>query len=250
MRCQHDPWRKTLRRLAMAGLVGGMGLALGACGTPGQDLTIQVAPAPPISPEVQVGAEVGRLLSPDAGISKQAERRLLALTGEDLERFLAYALALEGESDMRLFNILDEHHALPELGSGVLLSFLLWKSAPPERFYRMKAQSRLIVMATADPEPLIQRLGVGGKEVDVLAAVLATTQTEAAVPALLQRYRSTGNPRSRAAAAAALGVIAGEEHRPRPSGRAQDLERDATAIEAWYRERLEMKEDAATEDTK
>lgn len=223
-------------------LSGAMTVALAACGTPGQDLKVQLAPAPSISQEVQVGAEVGRLLAPDADVSKTAERRLIALTGADLEDFLVYARTLEGERDMRLLNVLDEHHALPDLDTEALLGFLLWKSARPERFYRMKAQSRLIDLATADPKPLILRLDRGGEEVDVLAVVLAITGTEAAVPVLLRRYRTTSDARSRAAAAAALGMIAGEEHRPRPSGRPQDLARDAAAIEAWYEERLEMQE--------
>lgn len=242
-----DPGRSPLGWGLLAGLLGACSSALFGCGTPGQDLQIHPEPAPRISQEVQVGAEVGRLLSADPDVSKSAERRLIALTGEDLERFLAYARTLQGEHDLRLLNVLDEHHALPSLETEALLDFLLWKSTRPERFYRMKAQSRLIDMATSDPRPLIRRLGVGGTEVNVLAVVLAITRTEAAVPTLLQRYRTTADSASRAAAAAALGMIAGEEYRPRPSGRQQDLDRDAASIEAWYRERLEMQEDAEVE---
>jgi hypothetical protein len=229
--------RFRLRGFVPLGLV-----CLAACTTPGQDLDLRVQPAPTLSPRVQVGAEIGRLLSPDPATSKQAEKRLVALTGEDLVAFLAYADTLQGEQDLRLLNVLDEHHALPELGTRAEIDFLLWKAALPERFYTMKAHSRLIDLAQQDPQPLIERLRLGGENVDVLGVVLALTHTEAAVPALLERYRSTQVPGERAAAAEALGMIAGEERRPRPSGRPDDIESDAAAIEAWYLERVAERE--------
>ena len=215
-----------------------------ACGTPGQDLDVRVQPAPQVQPEYLVGAEVGRLLSPDDQVSKAAERRLVALTGERKDRLLTYVATLEGERDVRLLNVLDEHHALPEMTTQEQIEFLLWKASQPERFYSMKAQSRLIDIARRDPQALIDRLDQGGPNVDVLGVVLAITRTEEAVPALLRRYRTTRDSRARSATAEALGMIAGDERRPRPSGRAQDIERDAAAIEAWYQERQEAKADA------
>lgn len=219
--------------------------AAGGCGTPGQDLDVRVAAPPAVAESVQVGAEVGRLLSPDPDASRAAEKRLVALTGDDLQAFLAYAQSLEGERDMRLLNVLDEHHALPALTVEEKLEFLLWKSARKERFYVMKAQSRLMDMAREDPAPLIARLARGGSEADVLGVALAVTRTEAAIPVLIDRYRRTTDRDTRAATAEALALMAGPELRPRASGRPQDIGRDADALAAWYEERLQQREDAA-----
>ena len=118
MSCTFDHRLSIPRGAWLTGLTGGVVVALAACGTPGQDLKIQLEPAPVISTEIQIGAEVGRLLGPDPEISKAAEKRLIALTGEALERFLTYARTLEGERDMRLLNVLDEHHAAIVQGIG------------------------------------------------------------------------------------------------------------------------------------
>jgi len=219
-------------------------VSLVACGTPGQDLDVRAQRAPQVAESVQIGSEVGRLLSPDPEVSLSAEKRLVALTGKDLEGFLAYAESLEGERDMRLLNVLDEHHALPTMSAEDKVEFLLWKSARKERFFMMKAQSRLMDMARDDPSPLIARLARGGREADVLGVALAVTHTEAAIPVLIDRYRRTTDRGSRAAAAEALGVLAGDSLRPRTSGRPQDIGRDADALEAWYAERRERAEDA------
>jgi hypothetical protein len=235
------------RRLAV--LLGAAAVTLAACTTPGQDLDVRVRSAPVVAPEVQIGAEVGRLLAPDEQTSRAAQRRLVALTGEDRDRLLTYAKTLRQERDPRLLNVLDEHHALPELGTRERIEFLLWKAHLPERFYAMKAQSRLIDMARSDPAPLIARLAEGGDRVDVLSVVLAITKTRSAVPVLLQRYRTTTDPRTRSTAAEALGRIAGEERRPRPSGSPEDIERDAQIIRDWYEEQLEIQRDSTVGDT-
>ena len=108
----------------------------------------------------------------------------------------------------------------------------------------MKAQSRLIDLAKTNPDPIIARVRADAPGADVLGVVLAITRTLPAVPALIERYRSTADPRSRAAAAEALGLFAGEEFRPRPSGSPTEIGRDAETLEAWYREEIEREEDA------
>lgn len=228
-------------------LAGGLAcwLSLPGCGTPGQDLQVNVQSAPRIDARTLIGEEVGRLLSPDPDTSKRAEKRLVALTGEDRDRFLTYAATLHGERDLRLLNVLDEHQALPPIGVEERLDFLLWKAALPERFYLMKSQSRLIDLARTDPAPMIERVRNDAPGSDVLGVVLAITNTLDGVPALIQRYRSTSNPRSRAAAAEALGLFAGEEFRPRPSGSSGEIAKDAEALEAWYQDEVERREDAA-----
>jgi hypothetical protein len=231
--------KEVLRFLGLA-----TALCVGGCGTPGQDLQVKVPAAPRVDSRVLVGEEVGRLLSPDPETSKAAEKRLIALTGEDRESFLTYARTLQGEHDPRLLNVLDEHQALPPLDVEDRLDFLLWKAALPERFYLMKSQSRLIDLARTDPDPMIARVRRDAPGSDVLGVVLAITKTMPAVPALIERYRSTGNGRSRAAAAEALGLFAGEEFRPRPSGSGAEIARDAAALEAWYRDEIERLEDA------
>jgi len=235
----------SVRRLALFCVaIPAVVLSSTGCGTPGQDLRVQVESAPVVSGRIQTGAEVGRLLSPDPETSHQAERRLEALTGEALERFLAYARSLEGEHDMRLLSVLDEHHALPELTTDETLEFLLWKAQRSERSYVIKAMNHLTDMARTDPAPLVARLRRGGSEVDILGVVLAMTRTLEAVPPLIDRYRHTTDARSRVAAAEALATFAGEEHRPRSAGRAQDINRDADALAAWYVAQMEMKADA------
>lgn len=218
-------------------------LGVAACGSPGRDVVVDVAPAPKVPPRLEVAQEVGRLLSSDPATSKAAERRLLALTDEDRDRFLAYAATLHGEHDMRLLNVLDEQQALPDLPPDVHLDFLLWKAARPERFYVVKAQSRLMGMARKDPAPLIARMQRGGPGTDVLEIALALSGRPEAFDALLARYRGASGTRDRAAAAEALGLLAGAEHRPRASGSPAEIEHDAAALEAWHKEKLELEAD-------
>ena len=220
-------------------------LWLGACGSPGRDLVVDVPDVPVIVPRYEVGAEVGRLLSADPTSSQDAEARLIALVEEPRERFLAYAASLQGERDMRLLHVLDEHHALPELTPTERLDFLLWKAARPERFYVMKAQSRLMEMAREDPAPLIARLREAGPGSDMLGVALAMSGRREAFPVLLDRYRAAPTPGERAGLAEALGILAGEERRPRATGSAAEIARDAAALEAWYRDQLERAADAA-----
>ncbi len=220
-------------------------LGLAACGSPGRDLVVRVEPAPVMPASYPVGAEVGRLLSADPAISKAAEARLIALDGEAKAGLLTYVATLGAERDLRLLHVLDEHHALPELPIEAHLDFLLWKAARPERFYVMKAQSRLIDLARADPAPLIARLERGAPGSDVLAVVLAVSGTRQAVPALVDRYRHAVHGTERAAAAEALGMLAGATRRPRATGSAAQIARNADALDAWYREQLDLEAEAA-----
>ncbi len=227
------------RRNASAALLTLL-LGLGACGSTVEDVRVDVPPVPRIPERVQIAQDVGQLLAPDPERSKAAGRRLMALDGEDRQRFLDYVATLEGERDLRLLNVLDEQHALPEMSVGDQLDFLLWKSAHPERFYVMKAQSRLIDLARKQPDAIIGRLGEGGRNAELLGVVLALAGTQQAMPALIERYELAESQRERAAAAEALGILAGEERRPRPSGTREEIARDAAALEAWYAEQLEL----------
>jgi len=217
-----------------------MWLLAGGCGSTAADVRLDAPTVPRVPERVQVAEEVGRLLSPDPALSKAAARRLVALEGERQEEFLAYAKTLEGERDPRLLNVLDEHQALPAMPTAERIDFLLWKAARPERFYVMKAQSRLIDLAREDPDALIARVQEGGEGADVLAVVLAVTRTQKALPALLGRYRDATSQRERAATAEALGILAGEERRPRASGTPEEIAGDAATLEAWYREQLDL----------
>lgn len=216
-----------------------------SCGTPGQDLEVKVAPAPVMPASYPVGVEVGRLLSADPATSEAAQARLIALDGEDKRAFLSYVQTLGAERDLRLLHVLDEHHALPDMPTEARLDFLLWKAARPERFYVMKAQSRLIDMARADPKPLTQRLEQGASGSEVLAVVLALSGTYEAFPALIRRYRTTTDAGERAAAAEAIGILAGNARRPRATGSNAEIRRNADALDAWYQERLDREDEAA-----
>ncbi len=223
----------TLRPLSVV-----LALLVGGCGSTAADVRVDAPPVPRVPARMQVAEEVGRLLAPDPAVSKAAERRLISLDGDDRQAFLDYVETLQGERDLRLLNVLDEHHALPAMSVDEQLDFLLWKSARPERFYVMKAQSRLIDLAKKDPEALIARLGRGGPSAEVLGVVLAVSKTTRALPALLERYRFPASQRERAAAAEALGLLAGAERRPRASGSREEIARDAAVLEAWYEEQL------------
>lgn len=220
-------------------------LLLTACGTPGQDLRVDVAPAPVLPASYPVGEDVGRLLSADPDVSGAAEARLLALDGERREALLTYAKTLPRERDLRWLHVLDEHHALPELAPEDRLDFLLWKTARPERTFAMKAQSQLMDMAREDPTPLIARMRAGEPGSDVLAIVLGVTQTRSAFPALLDRYRNAYDVGQRAAPAEALGMLVGSGRAPRVNGSPQEIARDADALESWYREQLEIEAERA-----
>lgn len=219
--------------------------AFAACGTPGQDLRVDVDPAPVLPSSYPVGEEVGRLLSSDPGASAGAESRLLALDGERRDALLSYAKTLPRERDLRWLHVLDEHHALPELSASERLDFLLWKTARPERTFAMKAQSQLMDMARDDPAPLIARMREGEAGSDVLAIVLGVTGTRVAFPALLERYRGSFDATQRAAAAEALGMLAGDGRTPRVNGSPQEIARDADMLDAWYREQLEIEAERA-----
>jgi len=216
------------------------------CGTPGQDLVVDVDPAPVLPSSYPVGEEIGRLLSSDPAASEAAEARLIALDGARKQQLLSYAQTLKGERDLRFLHVLDEHHALPPLTPQERLDFLLWKAARPERFYVMKAQSRLMDMARRDPTPLIARLQSGAPGGDTLAIVLGVSGTREAFPVLLERYRTAFGARERAAAAEALGMLQGAGRTPRLQGGAREIARDADELEAWYREQLEMEAEAAS----
>jgi hypothetical protein len=215
------------------------------CGTPGRNLRVDVGPAPEHTPTVRMGEEIGRLLSPDPEVSRAAEQRLIALDLAGRDRLVAHAATLEGERDVRLLNVLDEHHALPDMPPQALLDFLLWKARRPERFYVMKAQSRLLDMARTEPDAMLVRLAGGGPDFGILAVVLGLAGRREAMAVLLERYRHTTSDRERAAAAEALGQLAGAALRPRPRGSARDIARDADALEDWYERTREQAVGAA-----
>ncbi len=226
-----------LAAVALAAVVGG-------CGSPGRGIRVDVPKARAPSVTAQVGEEVGRLLSPDLEVSRAAEKRLLALDPEGRDRLVAYTNGLQGERDVRLLNVLDEHHALPEMPIEDTLDFLIWKATRPERYYVIKAQSRLMDLARTDPQPLVDRMAREGPGFPVLAVVLGLNDRQEALPALLDRYRRTDDSRERSAAAEALGRLV-PQHRPRAAGPPGEIARDAAAIEAWYRDRKERAAEAA-----
>lgn len=213
---------------------------LTACGSPGRNIPVDVQAAPEIPPRLRMGEEVGRLLSPEPQVSKAAERRLMALDEEGRDRLVTYAGTLEGERDVRLLNVLDEHHALPDMPVDQTLDFLIWKAARPERFYVMKAQSRLLDLTRRDPKAVMARARRGGPGFEMLAVVLASSGTREAVPVLVERYRRTTESEERAAAAAALARLTDGAVQPRPAGPRQEIARDAQAVEDWYRDLLEQ----------
>ncbi len=229
----------TVRHAARVLALGVLAVATG-CGTPGQDLGVDVAPAPVLPASYPVGEEVGRLLSADPEASRAAEARLIALDGERREQLLAYAKTLPAERDLRWLHVLDEHHALPDLTPDERLDFLLWKAARPETSLAMKAKSQLMDMARADPTPLIARMQAGEAGADVLAVVLGISGTRAAFPALLERYRGAYDASQRAAPAEALALLVGDGRTPRVHGSATEIAREADVLESWYREQLEL----------
>ncbi len=235
------PTARLLRLLpvVLLGLVG--------CGSTADTVPADVPRAPRVPVRVQVGQEVGRLLGSDPDASKAAATRLMALDGEARERFLDYVGDLQGERDPRLLNVLDEQHALPAMPTAARLDFLLWKATVADRFYAIKARSSLLDLARDEPGAVIARLRqASGRRAEVLGVVLALGDVKQAVPALIERYRAAADVRERAAAAEALGLLAGDERRPRASGGAEEIQRDADQLAAWYREQLEQAEERSS----
>ncbi len=207
-----------------------------ACGSSGSSVPVNVPTAPVVKENVRIAEAVGQLLSPDERESEAALKRLLRLDESQREELTAYAAQIPDERDPRWLNVLDEYHALPELEARDRLAFLIWKANRAERFFVMKAQSRLLDMAREHPEVMIERLEAGGPGSEVLSVALALSGERRAVPALLARYRYPQQPGERRAAAEALARLVGEERRPRVRATRDELERDALAIEAWYQE--------------
>lgn len=223
-------------------------LLLCACTTPGSRTPVDVGRAPALAPRVEIGREVGLLLSADEAASRAAEQRLVNVSGPQREQLLAYAETIPTERDPRWLNVLDEHHALPPLDDEAQLDFLIWKGARASRFFAMKAQSRLLDMARTRPEVLIARLGRGGEGMDRVAIALAQAGVARAVPALLQRYTEPRSPLERRAAAEALTMLAGEPRRPRARGSAREIAQDASVIRAWYEEQRAIAAERARTD--
>jgi hypothetical protein len=223
-------------RVLAIGVLAASGL-LAACGTPGARLPVDVSPAPRRVAAVEMGEEIGRLLSPDPAVSEAASRRLMALDEAGRDALVAYHEgSLTHERDVRLLNVLDEHHALPEMPVEETLDFLLWKAQQPGRFYAMKAQSRLMDFGRSHPDALLARLERGGATFEILAIVLAANGRREAVTPLLERYRRTGDPRERAVAAESLARLTGGQVRPRLAGTPEEIATDAAAVDAWYAE--------------
>ena len=209
-------------------------LASAACGTPGRNVPADLPDAPrPVEAHL-VAKEVGRLLSADPSVSRAAERRLMRLGDEGRAALLAHASRIPEERDPRWLHVLDENHALPPLPLEEELDFLLWKVSRPESFYVAKAQGRLLDLARVNPDRLLVRLDRGGRGVEAVAVALAMAGEMRAVEPLLERYRKGRTPHERRVAAEALGVLVGEERRPRPQGRPDEIQRDAQIIENWY----------------
>jgi hypothetical protein len=142
-------------------------------------------------------------------------------------------------------DVLDEHHALPAMPAEETLDFLLWKAQRPERFYGMKAQSRLMDFGRTHPDALLARLERGGATFEILSIVLATSGRREAVPPLLRRYRTTADPRERAAAAEALARLSNGRVRPRAAGGPTEIARDAAAVDTWWSEQADLEAAAA-----
>jgi hypothetical protein len=205
------------------------------CGTPGRNVVVELDSAPKPLEASLVAHEVGRLLSADPDVSSHAEGRLTSLNEDGRQQLAAHAARIPDERDPRWLFVLDENHALMPLPPEEELDYLLWKVTRPETFYATKAQARLLDLARAEPELMLRRLDRGGQGVEAVALALAMAGETRVVPPLLARYRHARTPHERRVAAEALGAIAGEENRPRPSGLEPEIQRDADAVERWYR---------------
>jgi hypothetical protein len=194
----------------------------------------------------QLSAEVGRLLSPDPEVSRQAERRLRALDEQGRADLAAIARSIPDEDDPRWWNVLEEHHLLPPKPPAERLRFLLWKAERPEPMDGTKAQAGLLELARTSPDLLVSWLSAAGtampgdpagRGADRVAIALAVARVDAAVPALLAMYRAAEDTAHRRAAAEALGMLLGDEHRPRGASRESDRRVEVAEIEAWWRSR-------------
>jgi HEAT repeat protein len=212
-------------------------LALGACGTPGLTVPVDVEDAPVPGTDLLVAREVGRLLTADPELSAEAERRLTTLDEAGRRALLAHAARIPSERDPRWLHVLDENHALGPLPPQEEVAYLLWKVTRDEPVYVRKAQGRLLEMARAEPDVLLRTLSRAAEGADEVGLALALAGEERAVPLLLDRYEGTESVEVRRASAESLSRLVGDDLRPRVTGSRAGIRRDAEAIRAWWRAR-------------
>ncbi len=213
---------------------------MAACSSGARIPLDDVPPPRAATAEEEVGRLVGRLLSADPERSRAAEEDLRRLDERGNEALLAHARKVPNERDPRWWSVLDERGLLRRVPrpptEEEFLDFLLWKAARPDRTLALAAQSALLEAARRDPAPLARRLERPGPGRDVLAVTLAGAGVSSAVPAILALYRSeSATAEERRAAAAALGVLLGEDARPRAEGTPEERERDARFAEERWR---------------
>ncbi len=206
-----------------------------ACGSAAARMPVDVPPGTAPSPETLLEADVGRLLGADVPASRDALRALASLDARGRDALAAHAARIPNETDPRWLEALDANGLAPAmLPPERRLAWALWQVAEPEPGRVMAGQARLVELARSAPEVLLARLAMPGAGRDALAVALGDAGRREAVPTLLALYRSPDTPRERRAAALALGRLAGDDLRPRAEGSAEDVQRDAARIEAWW----------------
>lgn len=210
---------------------------LAACATPGRNVPVAVPAARAPTAEERIAADVGRLLSSDPRASAAAAERLRYLDEGERDALLAHARTIPMERDPRWLHVLDENHALPPLPPAEEVDFLVWKAARDDPYDVMKAQSRLLDLARARPEVLLDRLASGAPGTEPVAVALTLAGEVRALRPLLARYRAARTPAERRILAEAMTPLVGEALRPPSDGPPAALESAARAVEAWLEAR-------------
>ncbi len=217
-----------------------------ACGAPARNVPVEVPDAVAPTARQQVEREVGRLLRPEPDVSREAERRLLALDAQGLVELRRLSESMPTERDPRWLHVLDENGLLPALTPEERIEFLLWKAARSEPFYASKAQSGLADLARSDSDRLIARVRTlfsrpvserTARDAESIGTALAVARVERAVPALVDAYVAARDVAERRALAEVLAILAGEARRPRVTGLPQDIAKDAERIRQWWQAR-------------
>lgn len=198
------------RRATAAALLA----ALAACASEGRRAPVDLPPGRVASAEDRVAREVGRLLSGDPAVSRQAEAALHALDEPGRAALAAHARRIPSERDPRWLHVLDGHGLLPPLSDRDLLDLRLWEAGREGGPALLKAQATVERLAASDPAVLRAYLGRPGPGRDLVALALGTAGVTSAVPALVALYRDGTSPSERRAAADALGRLLGPESRP------------------------------------
>ena len=180
--------------------------------------------------EYRLRSELAALLSADPARSLRAERQLRGLNESERLRLLQVARERPTERDPRWLSLMEDLHGPVKLSPTDEWRYLSWRVSQSDRARAMRAQSRLVDLAHAHPDTLLEvvRRKEAGYESAVLA--LAAARHPQAIHEFVASYRSPTSPSERRIMAEALAMWTGDRVVPRVVGQPWEIEADAAQV--------------------